>query len=48
MLTMYDYGREKHYGIPIPKTAASLPKTEFSEMKKRIAEAEARERGRND
>jgi len=46
MLTMYDYGREKHYGIPVPKST-SKPMGELYEMKKRIAEAEARESKRN-
>jgi hypothetical protein len=46
MLTMYDYGREKHYNIPVPKSAGK-PISELAEMKKKIADAEARARGKN-
>jgi hypothetical protein len=40
MMTMYDYGCEKHYGRPVPSRGKDAGG--FAEMKRKIAEAEAR------
>ena len=45
MMTMYDYGCEKHYGRPVPTRAKGMSKDEIDAMKARIAGAEARLRG---
>lgn len=45
MMTMYDYGCEKHYGRPVP-TRAILSKEDMDTMKSRIASAEKRVEGR--
>ena len=45
MMTMYDYGCEKHYGRPVP-VRAIMSREDIDKMNRRIASAENRVEGR--